>query len=466
MKKLFSPLNLVLALALTLFIIAAAVVVTLNFRPLYYLDVDLLNIPASSGLPKEEVLANYNALIDYNALFGPQTLEFPTLAMSETGRIHFEEVKDVFVFFEVLAIVCGLLSAAGIVYRHFRKNPGYLLLTGILTVALPVVLGILIALNWQTVFVLFHRIVFNNNYWIFDPATDPVITILPDTFFMHCALLILALVVLGSVVCLLVYRHRKILLNAVSGGFAFRKCSDQSTDAALRPENASGVPRHDQAVVQDAVLLLALRHDAAIVKAALAVAGDRPGIVRFRIDQQHVGAVRREKRRGEQVQHPRAEPAVAAVDLADVHIDAVGRFARPHRAVPFRLRDFIVRRVFHFHKLHVADRPAVPLHDAGHDMLGQAFPVFRLHARQIIDFRHALPETHRFRVGHPAQHLLEIGRHGLHFPDQKAVRLRNLLHSVSSRLPRRRAPARAVFFIPSKNYQAKTGGKTRPFLIL
>lgn len=78
-----------------------------------------------------------------------------------------------------------------------------------MTVALPAVLGILIALNWQTVFVLFHRIVFNNNYWIFDPATDPVITILPDAFFMHCALLILALVVLGSAVCLLVYRHCK-----------------------------------------------------------------------------------------------------------------------------------------------------------------------------------------------------------------------------------------------------------------
>ena len=105
MKKLFSPLNLVLALALTLFIIAAAVVVTLNFRPLYYLDVDLLNIPASSGLPKDEILANYNVLIDYNSLFGPQTLEFPTLAMSETGRIHFEEVKNVFVFFELLALV-------------------------------------------------------------------------------------------------------------------------------------------------------------------------------------------------------------------------------------------------------------------------------------------------------------------------------------------------------------------------
>lgn len=209
MKKVFSPLNLLLAFALTLFIIAAAVVVTLNFRPLYYMDVDLLRIPESSGLSKAEILANYNVLIDYNSIFGPQTLEFPTLAMSETGRIHFEEVKNVFVFFELLALVSGLLSAAGIVYRHFRKNPGYLFLTGILTVALPAVLGLLIALNWQTVFVLFHKIVFNNDYWIFDAATDPVITILPDAFFMHCALLILALVVLGSAACLLVYRHCK-----------------------------------------------------------------------------------------------------------------------------------------------------------------------------------------------------------------------------------------------------------------
>lgn len=209
MKKICSPLNILLALALTLFIISAAVVVTLNFRPLYYLDVDLLHISETSGLPREEILENYNALIDYNSIFGTKTLVFPTLAMSETGRIHFEEVKNVFAFFEITLIVSGALILAGVIYRHFKKNPGYLLLSGILTVALPLVLGVLIALNWQTVFVLFHKIVFRNDYWIFDAATDPVITILPDAFFMHCALLILALVVLGSVVCLLLYRHFK-----------------------------------------------------------------------------------------------------------------------------------------------------------------------------------------------------------------------------------------------------------------
>ena len=209
MKKICSPLNILLALALTLFIISAAVVVTLNFRPLYYLDVDLLHIAETSGLPRAEILENYNTLIDYNSIFGTKELVFPTLAMSETGCIHFEEVKNVFAFFEITLIVSGVLVLAGVIYRHFKKNPGYLLLSGILTVALPLVLGILIALNWQTVFILFHKIVFRNDYWIFDAATDPVITILPEAFFMHCALLILALVVLGSVVCLLLYRHFK-----------------------------------------------------------------------------------------------------------------------------------------------------------------------------------------------------------------------------------------------------------------
>lgn len=209
MKKIFSPLNILLALVLVLFITSAAVVITLNFRPLYYWDIDLLNIVESSGYSREEIVQNYNVLIDYNSIFGPKELNFPTLAMSETGRIHFEEVKNVFIFFEITAMITGIFSLAGILYRHYRKNAGYLLLAGILTVGIPAVLAVLIALNWDRVFVLFHKIVFNNDYWIFDAATDPVITILPDTFFMHCALLILALVVLGSVICLLLYRHSK-----------------------------------------------------------------------------------------------------------------------------------------------------------------------------------------------------------------------------------------------------------------
>lgn len=204
-KRLFSPLNVLLALVTALFILSAAVTLILHFRPLYFFDVAHLGIPALSGLPEDEIAANYNALIDYNSLFGPAELHFPTLAMSETGRIHFAEVKRVFLFFEVTCAVSAVLLAAGAVYRHFRKNPGWLLLAGVLTVGLPALAGSLIALNWDRVFVLFHQIVFRNDYWIFDAATDPVITILPDTFFLHCAVGILLLVVLGSAVCFAAY---------------------------------------------------------------------------------------------------------------------------------------------------------------------------------------------------------------------------------------------------------------------
>ncbi len=209
MKKLLSPLNIILSLVLVLFIISAAVVITLNFKPLYYFDIDFLDIPAYSGLSREVIVENYDELIRYNSVFGPDTLNFPTLAMSESGRIHFEEVKVVFNFFEITFFVTALLSAVGIFLQSRKHNKGYLLLAGILTVAIPAVLSVLIALNWDKVFVLFHKIVFNNDYWIFDPATDPVIMILPDAFFMHCALLIIALVILGSALCLLLYGVRR-----------------------------------------------------------------------------------------------------------------------------------------------------------------------------------------------------------------------------------------------------------------
>lgn len=209
MKKNNFVFHTVLALVLTLTIISVSVVFTLAFRPLYYLDISALDIPGQSGYSEEEIRDNYDVLIDYNLSFGGGQLEFPTLAMSEPGRIHFEEVRDIFNLFKYMAAAGTVVSIAGIVFCTRRKEYKYLKLTSILTVALPAVLGILVALNWEQAFVTFHHIAFDNDYWIFDPATDPVIMILPDTFFLHCALMILGCVVLGSVICGVVYRRRR-----------------------------------------------------------------------------------------------------------------------------------------------------------------------------------------------------------------------------------------------------------------
>lgn len=201
--------NLILAMILALLIISFSVVFTLNFRPLYYFDIDYLGIPESSGLSKEIIKENYDALIDYNSIFHSGRLEFPSLIMSESGEVHFVEVKNIFVAVQILFVLTLILSIAGIIYMRRQKDFQYLKYTAILTLAIPAVLGAVIGLNWEKSFVIFHQIFFNNDYWIFDAVTDPVITILPDTFFFHCAILILLIVLLGSGLCYFFFRRYK-----------------------------------------------------------------------------------------------------------------------------------------------------------------------------------------------------------------------------------------------------------------
>ena len=199
--------SILLSLILTLTLISLAVVLTLACKPLYYLDIHALHIPETTGYTISEIKANYDAVIDYSLSFGNAPLEFPTFPMSEGGRIHFEEVKNIFNLFKYIAIFGTLTGAAGILRQRRKQSYGYLKLTDILTVALPAVIGATVALNWDWTFAAFHELAFNNDYWLFDPATDPVINILPDAYFLHCAVMILVLVILGSLICGLIYRR-------------------------------------------------------------------------------------------------------------------------------------------------------------------------------------------------------------------------------------------------------------------
>ena len=56
-----------------------AIVFTLHFRPLYYFDIDHLDIPATSGYSEEVIRRNYDELIDYNSISVHPGLRFQTL---------------------------------------------------------------------------------------------------------------------------------------------------------------------------------------------------------------------------------------------------------------------------------------------------------------------------------------------------------------------------------------------------
>lgn len=195
--------HIIMALVCVLFIICLSVTLTVMFRPIYYWDIQHLEIGQRYNIPEEICRLNYDVLIDYNLAWGPEVLEFPNFKMSESGRIHFEEVKVIFVACQYMA-VAGLLLFLGRIW--WQKRCGdldfrWLRWTGWVALAIVAAVGSLVAINWDLAFVLMHKVLFHNDLWIFDWRTDPIILILPDTFFMHCGILIMVLVVVSVIGC-------------------------------------------------------------------------------------------------------------------------------------------------------------------------------------------------------------------------------------------------------------------------
>ncbi|MDF2511247.1 MAG: hypothetical protein K0S04_1113 [Herbinix sp.] len=185
-----------IGIVFTLLFISIAVVITINFRPLYYMDINTLNIEAASGMEKAEIIKNYDALIDYCSPFFTGDLNFPTLEASASGLQHFAEVKNIFTSFYFIGALTLIIGVVIIIRKAKNRDFYYLLVSAITAIVLPLLLGAYIAIDFDRAFLLFHQLCFKNDYWIFDPATDPVILMLPEAFFMHCAILIIAIVLL------------------------------------------------------------------------------------------------------------------------------------------------------------------------------------------------------------------------------------------------------------------------------
>ena len=98
----------------------------------------------------------------------------------------------------LLLLVCSRLKHVR-PYCFRGRGPGFWAAAGLAAVFL--VVGGLAALDFDRAFVIFHALFFpGKTNWLFDWRTDPVILILPETFFRNCALLILALVMLWCAV--------------------------------------------------------------------------------------------------------------------------------------------------------------------------------------------------------------------------------------------------------------------------
>ena len=124
------------------------------------------------------------------------SLELAYFASSAGGRQHFAEVRTLIIGLVLLALLLNVL-----IWRWARQGQfnswsyWQALKQGQWGLAL-LALGML--LFFDQAFVAFHRLFFANELWLFDPRLDPVIWILPQSYFLGLTALILALYGLWS----------------------------------------------------------------------------------------------------------------------------------------------------------------------------------------------------------------------------------------------------------------------------
>ncbi|MDR0297232.1 MAG: TIGR01906 family membrane protein [Streptococcaceae bacterium] len=162
--------------------IAASVVVTVLLSvPLFWLDSRAENLTEISGLGSTQLFHNYRVLINYSMNPFVTQLKMPDFPDSPSALTHFAEVKSLFLIALALALVLLIATV-----KFLREHLHIFFRRGILVVlAVPVVLtGIAATVGFDTFFIGFHKVLFRDNTWLFDPTTDPIINVLTDNFFM------------------------------------------------------------------------------------------------------------------------------------------------------------------------------------------------------------------------------------------------------------------------------------------
>ena len=203
-------LSLFWAVILALVVLTSSIAAPILCRPFYYAHISALDLPQRVGLSETEIRRAYDEMMDYCT--GGDHFSTGILPYSSQGASHFADVRGLFLLdLRLLAITLGLGVALFVLSRVTKyrcapllgRGPGFW--AGVGLGGSFALVGVLASLDFNRAFVIFHQLFFpGKDNWLFDPATDPIIFILPQEFFRNCALLILGLL-LGGCILMIVW---------------------------------------------------------------------------------------------------------------------------------------------------------------------------------------------------------------------------------------------------------------------
>lgn len=191
-----------LTLSIFLVIITSPVIFSLLIKP--------LELSKMSEVSNSEIMNNFLIILNY--LVNPliRNLNLPNFIQSPEGLNHFYDVKKLF-FINNLALIIGLVISLILIKKINNKKRWLTLRQSIhLFSFLPLILaGLLVFFDFNKIFIIFHKILFHNSNWIFNPDKDPVINIMPEDFF-KVEIILFVVIFLAILVCFNCFLHFKV----------------------------------------------------------------------------------------------------------------------------------------------------------------------------------------------------------------------------------------------------------------
>lgn len=201
--------------AVFIYILTSSIAFPILCKPFYYAQIDNLQLEEYSGFNREQIETAYSEVIDYCIGARPD-FAVGGLNYSESGKDHFKDCRKLFILDLGLFAGSLLILIGWIVLNRFTSircarpgGRGAGFWGGIGELVIFAILGGLGSINFDKTFVIFHSIFFpGKTNWIFDPNVDVVINILPEVFFMRCAIVIVALIILQSLIFIIAGRKK------------------------------------------------------------------------------------------------------------------------------------------------------------------------------------------------------------------------------------------------------------------
>ncbi|MEE0931974.1 MULTISPECIES: TIGR01906 family membrane protein [unclassified Clostridium] len=218
-------LNSVLKILMSIFtaisIIAISTIIALNLRFIYKFIIDKYDLVNITGVSVENLMIDYSGLINYlqNPFIG--SLKFQNFPMSPYGEIHFYEVKRIFIALIIISLIFIIGNLIYVIvcrikgYKYFsRRVIGNLNSGSNILIMFFIILVAVYIIDFSKAFIIFHKIFFKNDYWVFDENMDPIINALPEDLFMIYGAIILGIIIISSIIIKVI--NKKCINDKVS----------------------------------------------------------------------------------------------------------------------------------------------------------------------------------------------------------------------------------------------------------